>query len=171
MNITVVIPTYNRPEQLGKVLDHLLASDVAGFSNVDVIVVDDGSKVPARYIVESLRPSGVFRLRYIYQENSGPAEARNHGFREADHEIVLFIDDDILVFPGLIGKHFEAHQAFPGSVIFGKCPFVVPEPETASYRFLSSLGENGSGGYERVNVVASGNLSVEKAMFLPGGVY
>ncbi len=171
MQISIVIPTYNRPEQLSDVLKHIFASDTEGFESVEVIVVDDGSKIPAREIVEAMSAPEPFRLKFVYQENAGPAEARNHGFRLAEHEIVLFIDDDILVFPDLIRIHCHAHRELPGSVVFGKCPFVEPEPQTASYRYLSSFGDDITTGYERINVVASGNLSVEKEMFMPGGVY
>src|SRR4051794_17305588 len=123
MNISIVIPTYNRPEQLSNVLDHIFASDSTGFESIEVIVVDDGSKVPAGHIIESMRPTVPFRVRYIFQENAGPAEARNHGFRKAEHEIFLFIDDDILFFPDLIRKHAEAHKKYPGSFIFGQSPY------------------------------------------------
>lgn len=170
--ISLVIPTYERPSQLGEVLNHVLASDTDGIQDIEIIVVDDGSKNPAKSIVESIRPLEPFRLRYVFQENAGPAKARNRGFCEATNEIVLFIDDDILVNPDLLNIHVRAHLDLPGIVVFGKCPFVVPDVPSASYRFLSSMFDNGrSTGYERVYLVASGNLSVEREMFLSGGVY
>ena len=47
MKISVVIPTYNRLPQLSEVLDHLLASDIEGFEDIEIIVVDDGSRESA----------------------------------------------------------------------------------------------------------------------------
>lgn len=171
MQVSIVIPTYNRPAQLSNVIRHILASEVEGFDAIEIIVVDDGSSVPAGEIVESINPPEPFRLKYIYQDNAGPAEARNRGFREAEFDIVLFIDDDILVLPDLIKRHCEAHEMLPGSVIFGRSPFVEPNPSTASYRFLASFFDEPKTDYERVTLVASGNLSVERRMFLPDGVY
>jgi glycosyltransferase involved in cell wall biosynthesis len=45
--VSVVVPTYKRGEALGTVLDRLLASDRQGLAEVEIVVVDDGSPVPA----------------------------------------------------------------------------------------------------------------------------
>lgn len=178
MKISIVIPTYNRPEQLSDVLKHIFASVTTGFESIEVIVVDDGSKIPAREIVEALSPPAPFRLKYVYQENAGPAEARNHGFRLAEHDIVLFIDDDILVFPELIQKHAEAHIEQPASVIFGQSPYPPMTKPTPAYRYLNGLADDSlrsvgahSTRAVKVEIVASGNLSVEKRLFKERDVY
>lgn len=175
IRISIVIPTYSRPDQLSLVLSHLLASDVSGFEDVEIIVIDDGSPTPAQAVAEKIQTFEPIRLKYIYQENSGPAEARNNGFRNAGNEVVLFIDDDILVTPDLIAGHYRAHQERPGSVIYGSSPYAVPTTETPAYRYLLSLTEqyekdvsaniNIDHEYVPVEVVASGNLSVEKKLF------
>ncbi|MEZ5424180.1 MAG: glycosyltransferase family 2 protein [Pyrinomonadaceae bacterium] len=177
MQISIVIPTYNRPDQLKSVLKHLLASDTEGFDNVEIIVVDDGSKESARHVVESFDVRPPFNLAYVFQENTGPAEARNHGFRLAKNEIVLFIDDDILVFPDLIRNHFLAHSERKGAVFFGQCPYLVPEIETPAYRYLAELNDQGiaaldhlrEGRFIRLDTIASGNISFEKSMFTDTG--
>jgi hypothetical protein len=181
VKISIVIPTYNRPDQLSRVLDHLLASDVKHPSDVEVIVVDDGSSTPCREVLDSKVAVAPFRLRYLYQKNLGPAEARNHGFREATNDLILFIDDDILVSPDLLERHVQAHLDRPGSVIYGRSPYFEPDVETSAYRYLKGLADEyhrvGSGGVEAadpeyvpIEVVASGNISVEKHQF-EGGVY
>lgn len=177
MKISVVIPTYNRLPQLSEVLDHLLASDVEGFEDVEVIVVDDGSRDSAESVVASKVTSDPFRLRWLYQQNSGPAAARNNGLRSAANAVVLFIDDDVLVSKELLRQHVQAHIDRKGSVIFGLYPYVKPERETPSYRYLDAIEREarmevtaGENGYVEANIVASGNLSVEKAQF-PEGVY
>lgn len=170
--ISIVIPTFNRREQLSEVLDCLLKSDIDGLSNVEIIVIDDGSKASAKSIVESRQVNLPFTLKYFYQSNAGPAEARNHGFRKANSEIVLFIDDDILVFPDLIKKHFQAHQKLKGSVIFGQNLYIKPKSETSSYRFLEHISIENFDENSKIEdcfvksaIVASGNLSVEKHLF------
>ncbi len=179
MKISIVIPTYNRLEQIAEVLDKIFASDADGFEDVEVIVVDDGSKIPARDIVEAMRAQEPFRLKYIYQENAGPAEARNRGFRDAEHENVLFIDDDILVFPDLVRKHADAHAKYPGSVVFGQSPYPPMDDPTPAFRYLNLLADEsletvGALSKEeciKVEIVASGNLSVEKKLFRGRDVY
>lgn len=170
--LSVVIPTYNRPEQLAQVLDCLVKSEIADVPSVEVIVVDDGSTAPIKETVELRQSNDRFLIRYLGQPNSGPAAARNTGFVAATGDIVLHIDDDILVFPTLLAKHVQAHKDNPGSVIFGQSPFPRPQPETSSYRYLATkLGHHHQEKYRQVEVVASGHLSVERRMFVPDGVY
>lgn len=113
------MPTFNRNDKLARVLDCLLASDHEGLNEIEVIVVDDGSRIPARLIVLSRKVCSPFTLAYVYQDNAGPAAARNEGYRNARHNIVLFIDDDILVSPSLVKQHVRGHELHPGAVIFG----------------------------------------------------
>lgn len=173
MRITVVVPTYNRNAQLSEVLDHLLASDPTGFDDIEIMVVDDGGSASAKPTVDSKSAAEPFRLVCLRQENAGPAAARNNGFRNAANEVVLFIDDDVLVSRDALRRHVEAHADKPGSVIFGLYPYVKPQVETPSYRYLDKIEREarqevtgGSGcAYVPANIVASGNLSVERGTF------
>jgi glycosyltransferase involved in cell wall biosynthesis len=177
MKLSVVIPTFNRGIQLGSVLDSILQSDVSELEDVEIIVIDDGSKEPAEEVVNSKTTATPFRLRYIYQTNAGPAEARNNGLRVASNDIVLFLDDDVLLFPDALRKHVEAHEARPNSVIFGPYPYRVPQKETSEYRYLKELVDHGihclssDERFVRVETVASGNLSVRKSQFENGELY
>ncbi len=180
MKISVVVPTYNRNRQLSGVLDHLLASDADGFDDIEIIIVDDGSSESAKSVVVEKSYCNPFRLKYLYQSNSGPAAARNNGFRQAANDTVLFIDDDVLVSGTLLCEHAQAHLDKPGSVIFGLYPYITPAVETPSYRYLdlierlarAEVAEGNLSGYVKSNIVASGNLSVEKSIFdNDSGVY
>lgn len=178
--ISVVVPTYDRPAQLSEVVDHLLACDAAGFSEVEILVIDDGSPASAEPIIAAKEYSPPFTLRYIRQENAGPSAARNNGFRRASSDVVLFIDDDVLIPRTGLQGHLKAHHDRPGSVIFGLYPYAVPEHSTPAYRYLDHLErtarEEVCGGsdeaYITASIVASGNLSVERSTFAdPGFVY
>lgn len=178
--ISVVIPTYNRSAQLSEVLDHLLLSNTSRFAEVEILVIDDGSPVSAKPIIESKKALQPFKLKYLRQENAGPGKARNYGFMESSHEVVLFLDDDVLVTPYLLEQHVDAHRKKPNSIIFGPYPYQKPKKETPAFRYLQSLVDKGlsslkapeHSGFIKVNTVASGNLSVEKKMFMEnGGVY
>lgn len=139
---------------------------------MEIVVVDDGSTVPLREIVEARRVVYPFSIRYVSQPNSGPAKARNAGFHASVNDILLFVDDDILAFPDLVARHYQAHLDNPGCIVFGRSPFLQPLQETLDYRYLVKLlSYEREREYQRVNVVASGNISVERKMFLPDGVY
>ncbi|OSZ80898.1 hypothetical protein CAP36_06565 [Chitinophagaceae bacterium IBVUCB2] len=172
-SISIVIPTYNRPDQLSNVIDELLKSDISLLSQAEIIIVDDGSKLSAEKLLLDKNVVDPFSLKYIRQENSGPAAARNNGFRHASHNIVLFIDDDILAFPDMVKKHIEGHTLYPDSIIYGYCPYEVPATTTPAYRFLEKLASvnDDNNGFVKTTAIASGNISVEKTMFPDGEFY
>ena len=171
MNVSVVIPTYNRGERLGPTLDALLASDTSRLDAVEIIVVDDGSPEPVAPVVESRVACPPISLRCIRRPNAGPAAARNTGFRASRGEIVMFLDDDILSPPDLVRGHVQGHRLWPGSVIYGRCRHAEPEPMTPFFRFFDSLGHDHGRGlreeFIQVPMVASGQISVERATFEP----
>ena len=79
MQITVVIPTHDRPELLREAIASVEAQ---GFDHWDVIVVDDGSRPPARIAPLAAVPAKRIRL-LRNEEAQGPSEARNAGMRAA----------------------------------------------------------------------------------------
>jgi len=175
-SLSVVIPTYNRPNQLATVLDRVLSSEISDIPDIEVIVVDDGSPESAESIVNGKAAlDEKISFRCITQPNSGPAAARNNGFSHSVNEIVLFVDDDVLLDPKTIMRHLTVHRSIPNCVVFGPCPYVIPESESPAYRYLklldSSYGSELTDDLNRVNIVASGNLSVQRSMFINTGVY
>lgn len=176
MKVSIVIPTYNRGSRLEPTLRALLSCKSDGLEEIQITVVDDGSPVAARPVVEAVTATGIFDLQCLRQENAGPAAARNTGFRASRGDIVIFIDDDILVPPELILQHVEAHRANPRSVICGRCPFVELEQPTSLFRFITALdhdfGKDAAEEFVAIEVVASGQISVEREMFnVQEGVY
>jgi len=173
MTLTIVIPIFNRPDKLSRVLEAIFASEVEGLGPVEVIVVDDGSLPPSEEIVRKKTPPETFTLRYVWQENAGPAAARNHGFRLAGGDVVLCVDDDVLLEPEAIACHLKAHEAEPGSVVFGQCVLVPDGATSKSDLYLMELGPtvDATNGLLRQQIVASGQISFEKAQFDGDGPY
>lgn len=85
--ISVVIPAYNAERFLPRALDSVFAQSEPVH---EVIVVDDGSKDGTEQVVRSYGD----RVRYLRQENSGAAVARNRGIREATGNWIAFLDSD-----------------------------------------------------------------------------
>ncbi len=176
MIVSVVVPTFNRGARLKTTLESILACETTGLDRVEVIVVDDGSSAPAAPMVESLCASPPFALHCPRQANAGPAAARNAGYRAARGEVVLFVDDDMICPPGLLLQHLAAHRERPGCVILGPYPFVPPDRPTPFFRYMGTLGYHPeldeSVEFIETTFVASGQISVERAMFDPEeGVY
>jgi GT2 family glycosyltransferase len=175
MRVSVVVPTFNRGPALAETLARLLASELDGGDELEIVVVDDGSPLPAQDSGDPTVRGGAtarWPLRWIRQANAGPAAARNAGFGASAGEIVIFVDDDILVPPDLVRSHLEGHRARPGTVICGENPF-APRPEFRSLRaFLEDAAPRSDpdkDGFERITIVASGQLSVERGQFAAAG--
>lgn len=91
--VSVVIPVFNRPELLDKVLEGLCNQH---FEQFETLVCDDGSTDDLSGVIQaySKRLAG---LQHLVQENKGPAAARNLGTRSASGKYVLYLDSDILL--------------------------------------------------------------------------
>jgi glycosyltransferase involved in cell wall biosynthesis len=88
--VSVVIPTYNRAEQVCQSVESVLAQS---YTDVEIIVVDDGSSDGTE---KSLKAIYGDRIRYFYQANQGVSMARNKGIVEARGEWIAFLDSDDL---------------------------------------------------------------------------
>jgi glycosyltransferase involved in cell wall biosynthesis len=109
--VSVIIPTYNRPDLLREALDSVSAQT---FGDYEVIVVDDGSAPPIAQAVADhpIRPR-------IYRQNrQGPAAARNRGIAEARAELVAFLDSDDLWMPTKLERYIAALRNSPDISIF-----------------------------------------------------
>jgi glycosyltransferase involved in cell wall biosynthesis len=84
-NVSVIIPAYNAGKTIAQTLEAVLAQ---ADEKVEIIVVDDGSADGTAEIVKR------FPVKYLRQENQGPASARNLGVINAQTEIILFLDSD-----------------------------------------------------------------------------
>ena len=93
VEISVIIPTFNRPKQLKKcLLSVAQAAQTSPRLLFEIIIVDDGSKLDIRKSVLGTFPE--MDIKYIFQENKGQAAARNAGTRSAQGNIIVFLDDD-----------------------------------------------------------------------------
>lgn len=108
---SVIIPTYRRAKTLRKCLE-ALNKQTFDSSKFEVIVIDDGSGDDTSQIVKQYKST--YKLKYIYQQNAGPAAARNKGILDAKGKFVLIINDDTIADAKLIEEHFNAQQAAAG---------------------------------------------------------
>lgn len=111
IELSVIIPTYNRSEMLIDVLSGLLSQD-ADPARFEVIVLDDGSTDDTASIVGTYE-RGALTLRYVHQENAGLNNARNHAARVAEGPLLAYLDDDVRVPPDYVSQVLAAFEANP----------------------------------------------------------
>ena len=115
MLASVVIPTYNRPDSVLRLLDSLTQQTLSPTS-LEVIVVDDGSTYDPTVITQKQYP---FTCRYIRQENSGATIARNNGAQHSRGEILVVIDDDVTVTPPVLAALTDLCCREPAALVMG----------------------------------------------------
>lgn len=96
---SVIIPVYNRPEEIRELLESLTKQTVKDF---EVIVVEDGSEERCNDVVDEFRDR--LNIHYIFKLNSGPGPSRNYGFTKAKSDFLVVFDSDCIVPP----HYFEA---------------------------------------------------------------
>ena len=134
--VSFVVPTFRRPDALAKTLAALARTDFSR-ERLEVIVVDDGADSETRSIVERFREE-LPRIRYLSQPNHGAARARNHGAREAQGDMLIFLDDDILVEPEHVKSHLAAQQRFDSGLVNGHWEFA---PDVAAQLEATPFGQ------------------------------
>jgi glycosyltransferase involved in cell wall biosynthesis len=140
-DLTVVIPTYGKPETLPLVLRRLEAQTLPR-DRFEVIVIDDGSPDDTSERLGALAASTPLTLRWLRQENRGVSATRNRGAREARAAILLLIQDDILAAPDLLERHLQGHRNHPEvtAVVVGR---VTWPPEWKIDHFMEWLDNGG----------------------------
>jgi glycosyltransferase involved in cell wall biosynthesis len=94
MEFSIIIPVYNRPDEVDELLDSLTKQR---FSDFEVLIVEDGSVNDCRAVVQ--RYAERMNLHYFAKSNSGPGPSRNYGAERAKGDYLLILDSDC-VLPG-----------------------------------------------------------------------
>ena len=100
---SIVIPVYNRPEELTELLESIVSQT---YSNFEVIVIEDGSTLSSETVVQQYQDR--LRIEYFFKFNSGPGPSRNVGFQKANGEYFVVFDSDCLLPP----HYFESIEHF-----------------------------------------------------------
>jgi glycosyltransferase involved in cell wall biosynthesis len=114
MFFSIIIPLYNRPQEIKELLATLCKQTYTQF---EVLVIEDGSVNDAKDIVASFENK--LDVKYFYKENSGQGFSRNFGFERAKGDYFIIFDSDILVpsdYLEIVAAYLYEHQldAFGG---------------------------------------------------------
>ncbi|MFT3996172.1 MAG: glycosyltransferase family 2 protein [Asticcacaulis sp.] len=131
MSLSVIIPTFRRPDGLRTALNSVFAQ--TGLDRpVQIIVCDNDPKGSARALVAELTPGAGQTLTYLHEPSPGVANARNTAVRAATGDVILFLDDDEEAPQDWAKTLLETQAAFDADVVFGP---VTARLKTADVRF------------------------------------
>lgn len=165
--ISVIIPVYNRPEEIVELLDSLTLQALK--NEIEVIIVEDGSTTKCEEEIKHFDRQ--LNLKYIYQENMGPGMARNTGAKHAEGEYLIFLDSDCILPSNYLKNTFAFLEKKPYDCFGGPDKahkFFTPVQKAISYSMTSFLTTGGiRGGKKKIDKFypRSFNLGVRKAVF------
>lgn len=119
LRASVCIPTRNRADLLRQTLDSVGHQTVA-LDRLQIIVADDGSTDETDALLQSIRLG--YEVKRTRLDGRGCAAARNAAARLADHQVLIFLDDDQVTSPELVATHLEAHERSGNVIVQGDYP-------------------------------------------------
>lgn len=96
---SIIIPVYNRPDEVDELLNSLSQQTVKQF---EILIVEDGSEIDCKEIVNKY--SDQLDISYYYIHNCGPGQARNYGARYAQGDYLIVLDSDCILPSGYISS-------------------------------------------------------------------
>ena len=93
MLFSVIIPVYNRPDEIKELLESLVVSDYN--KPYEIVIVEDGSTVTCSNEIENFK--GKLNISYFFKENSGPGDSRNFGMKKSKGDYFIIFDSDCII--------------------------------------------------------------------------
>lgn len=97
MTYSIIVPVYNRPDEVGELLDSMTRQTLTDF---EVVIVEDGSQIPCEDVCKKYKER--LSLKYFMKPNSGPGQSRNYGVEHAEGEYVIILDSDVVLPEGYL---------------------------------------------------------------------
>lgn len=92
MKYSIIVPVYNRPDEIDELLGSLTKQT---FTNFEVLIIEDGSTCPCKEVCKVYQNE--LDIKYYVKSNSGPGQTRNYGAERAKGEYLIILDSDVVV--------------------------------------------------------------------------
>lgn len=169
MKFSIIVPVYNRPNEMEELLESLKKQS---FKDFELVVVEDGSKIKSEEVCNNFR--SFFSISYFFKENEGPSIGRNFGAEKAQGEYLIFTDSDCILPSNYLSKIVS--ELTPDIQGYGGPDESHPEfnnmQKAISYSmtsFLTTGGIRARKKNEKNYVLRSFNMTILKEAFLKMG--
>ena len=135
MKYSIIVPVYNRPDEVGELLESLSNQTLKDF---EVVIVEDGSVKTCKDVCDKY--ANILALHYYAKENSGPGQSRNYGAERANGEWVIILDSDVVLPTGYlqaVDDSLAAHHTSPTPVTAFGGPDAAHESFTPVQKAIS----------------------------------
>ena len=167
MKYSIIVPVFNRPDEVDELLQSLCDQTVKDF---EVLIVEDGSQRNCKAVVEKYTDK--LQVKYFMKKNSGPGQSRNYGAERAIGEYLIIVDSDVVLPNGYL-QAVEDGLADHNVVAFGgpdaAHPSFTPVQKAISYSMTSFFTTGGiRGGKNKLDKFfpRSFNMGVRRDVYL-----
>lgn len=170
MNYSIIIPVYNRPDEVDELLESLTRQ---AYTDFEVIIVEDGSTNKCSDVCDKYKER--LSLNYYYKENSGPGQSRNYGAERAHGDYLIILDSDVVLPEGFMKAIDEELTLNPCDAFGGpdaSHPSFTPVQKAISYSMTSFFTTGGiRGGKKKLDrfYPRSYNMGIRREVYLSLG--
>ena len=166
MRFSIIIPVYNRPQEVDELLASLCQQT---FTDFEVVVVEDGSSEKCEDICKKY--NNKLNIKYFYKPNSGPGPSRNFGAERSQGEYLIILDSDVIVPENYLKIIEDELEANPCDAFGGPDeahPNFTPIQKAINYSMTSFFTTGGiRGGKKKMDKFypRSFNMGIRKDVF------
>ena len=169
--ITIITPSYNRSDELKYLLESLENQKI-DHNFFELIISDDGSTDGTKELIKKWKRKASFNIKYISQMNKGPGSARNHGLKNSNGELIVFIDSDCEAHPEWLKIIMENYKKDNFDACGGpdssKDDFTILQ-KSIDYSMTSFLTTGGMRGHSEKMIAKfyprTHNMAIKKAIY------
>ena len=166
MQFSIIIPVYNRPQEIDELLESLCQQSLKDF---EVVVVEDGSREKCDLVCDKYRDR--LSVSYHFKPNSGPGPSRNYGAERSQGEYLIILDSDVIVPENYLAIVKEELDREPCDAFGGPDrahPSFTPIQKAINYAMTSFFTTGGiRGGKRKMDKFypRSFNLGIKKSVY------
>jgi glycosyltransferase involved in cell wall biosynthesis len=141
MKYSIIVPVFNRPDEVDELLESLTRQTLKNF---EVVIVEDGSKIPCKDVCDKY--ANILDLHYYAKPNSGPGQSRNYGAECANGEWLIVLDSDVVLPDGYLQAVENELREMPADAWGGPDaahPSFTPVQKAISYSMTSFFTTGG----------------------------